>query len=298
MQIPVPATESDDRREGLGNRRNSGTWSIISAAKSIFSTQSAISGSSASSLNTSHDMIERLVGLFLEDDTIKSVCLDALVAIPRVRFERNLRRLLMTFATELRQEAATEGEQNAARFVQHRARNSAHLICNRLGHPSKAKGPMELNDDDDEVSDESESNRSEGNPDSIHQLEAFIKMSKALNSLRNSLDLFVRRVIDSDTQNKPEDEKCKATETLLKAGLPFPADEHSKTLATGINEPTASPNTSQMRSRMQMLTLYSAQFARRAVHSLEIISLLRPSLAHGKTRVEWQCVSAASLTYE
>jgi hypothetical protein len=188
-------------------RRASGTWSIASIAESIFSLESGMTQSSASSVKGSQEMIERLVGLFLEDTTIKGACLRALDAVARDRFERNLRRLLMIFASKLRVEAKTEDERNAARFVKHRATNSAHMICNRLNRTVSSQKNVEMKDEFDEPDDESDSDMSEGDIDDLHHLETFIKSSKALNYLKTALEVFVQRLVDAETANEARIEK-------------------------------------------------------------------------------------------
>jgi hypothetical protein len=58
----------------------------------------------------------------LGDHVIRPLCLEALIIVAHERFERNLRRLLGSFAIELKKEARNSQEINAARFVKFRAR--------------------------------------------------------------------------------------------------------------------------------------------------------------------------------
>jgi hypothetical protein len=176
-------------------RRNSDTWSINSITESIFSLESGMTRSTASSLNTSQELIERLVGLFLDDELFKGTCLRALDTITRDRFERNLRKLLIIFASQLRAEAKSEDERNAARYVKHRATNSAHMICSKLGRTENVQKVVEVQEEVDEADDESESDRSEGDLDNLLHLETFIKTSTSLILLKTALQLYVYNVI-------------------------------------------------------------------------------------------------------
>lgn len=132
--------------------------SLVSMNDSIFS---IVSGSSMPSLAGPTSTVDRLVALLLNDEVIKSVCVDALImiGIEYDRFERHLRRLLKEFAVELRKEAECEQHRQAAQFVRLRARNSAYIICSKLGNTQKVR-TVDFKADD--TSEDSGSNGSDG----------------------------------------------------------------------------------------------------------------------------------------
>ena len=108
--------QQDDERSEISSRSVS---SVASVASSIFS---IITGSSMSSIIGPEAAAETLVQLLLGDHVIRPLCLEALIIVAHERFERNLRRLLGSFAIELKKEARNSQEINAARFVKFRAR--------------------------------------------------------------------------------------------------------------------------------------------------------------------------------
>ena len=108
--------KQEDERSEISSRSVS---SVASVANSIFS---IITGSSMSSIIGPEAAAETLVQLLLGDHVIRPLCLEALIIVAHERFERNLRRLLGSFAIELKKEARNSQEINAARFVKFRAR--------------------------------------------------------------------------------------------------------------------------------------------------------------------------------
>lgn len=181
--------EDDDTQSVRSDFSN--TSSLASIAESIFS---HITGSSMSSVAGSAGAGERFVALLLGDSIIHPLCAEALASIPPERFERNLRRMLKEFAVHLRKEAASIQQRNAAHFVRFRARNSAHILCNRLCSRDKAperKAEEPAQEADDADSEDSSSNESEDQADDLQHLELFIKNSKAIDMLREKLRLFV-----------------------------------------------------------------------------------------------------------
>jgi hypothetical protein len=261
-------------------RRSSGTWSIDSIPDSIFSQMDPeTSHSSMSSQNTSQAMIERLVGLFLEDHLFKELCLRGLGQVARDRFERNLRRLLMIFAGELRLEAKSEDEQNAARFVKHRATNSAHMICNSLTDPTrkekeKVQDQIEFQEESDGTDDESDSDRSEGAVDSLLHLEEFIKSSTSLINLKAALEAFVQNAIDKETSHGPQ---------LI------------TNLISELGDAAVDPGVDLLKQEKCVATPVEQHQTYRIVEkcraALERLGMRRPKVQLGKTRIEWQCVS-------
>jgi hypothetical protein len=117
MSLGLRQTEQqDDERSEISSRSVS---SVASVANSIFS---IITDSSMSSIIGPEAAAETLVQLLLGDHVIRPLCLEALIIVAHERFERNLRRLLGSFALELKKEARNSQEINAARFVKFRAR--------------------------------------------------------------------------------------------------------------------------------------------------------------------------------
>ncbi|KAF7913064.1 uncharacterized protein EAF01_002085 [Botrytis porri] len=200
----IPDDQSDNSFE------SSATDSVISVADSIFSAMSLATGSSMSSLSVSQTATDRLVRLLLEDAIIKPLCEDALREnlMSWERFERNLSRLLKGFAVELRKEAQTREQRQAAHLVRFRARNSAHVICSTLRTEKEPKGSnnvsgsstasrvnveeeetecdLDMDDDSDSASESSEDAA-----DDFQHLELFVKDSKAFELFREKLRIFI-----------------------------------------------------------------------------------------------------------
>lgn len=153
------STERKREEDELSDISNvSAASSIPSVADSIFT---MVSGSSMSSVSAPQGAGERLVGLLLGDVITKEACSEALLTIEEERFERNLRRMLRDFSSELRKEAETVQQRHAANFVRFRARNSAHIICNSLKPGRKPRVDNEPEEEsEDEDSDRSGSGKS------------------------------------------------------------------------------------------------------------------------------------------
>jgi hypothetical protein len=316
-------TRSSSRPTRSSSRRSS----IASMTESIFSSDSGKTQSSVSSINTSQVVIERLVGLFLDDSLFKALCLRALDHVVRERFERNLRRLLIIFASGLRIEASSIDEQNAARFVKHRATNSAHMICNNLTRKEEPESHIQLQEEGDEADDDSDSDRSEGAIDSLVHLEVFIKSSTSLMSLKAALDVFVQNAVDKEVSQESRDIVGKA-ETILsnnentekfESSLP---SSKEKTIVDESNLPasyfgpteglykqhdpaipelvaTVAVTTKRVvnlpkKDKEIALTKWQSQRAQlldMCQMVLEQSRIIRPTIQNGKTRIEWQCVS-------
>lgn len=304
------------------------TMSIASIG-SVFSLLSGFTGSSASSLHSSRDVIERLVVLFLEDETIRPACSKALETISRERFERNLRRLLKSFAVALRQEAESEAQRDTARFVLHRATNSAHLICNKLQQTHKPKQTIVVEDEIEEPFEESESDRSE-NFDSLQHLEAFLKESNAMDALRKSLIEFVEQntptiAINNTKSCSADDPEATAEDDLVKLNDAVPSAEGSTKFEPNVEVKGSGMDNENPKSKLShykfntaaALTWIAApvhlpfnfinatrmdgsihKFRNmtyiKSLRSLLVkLDLARPPIKLGKKRVEWRCVSSA-----
>ena len=183
----VETSPDGDNYDDISDR--SGTSSIAS----VFSNISIASGSSMSSFAGSLGSIERLVALLLVDDTIKSLCIKALASFSQEDVEKKLRRLFKRFGIELRKEADTSQQCRAAQFVRVRARNTAHMVCNALKPDARVSSlampkakPLEVN-----LEESTDSDRSDEEMDDLKQLEAFIKTSRAITVLRETLRAFV-----------------------------------------------------------------------------------------------------------
>jgi hypothetical protein len=269
-----------ERNQGTEMSReslDSETGSICSVAESVFSSlESGITRPTASSLNSLQGMAERLAGLFLEDDAFKKSCLSALNTIARVRFERNLRRLLFMFAGMLRAEARSKDEQNAARFVRHRATNSAHIICSRLDRSNVSEIRDDANEAE-EAADESESDKSEEEMDNWFHLEAFIKSSKALMVLKAALLAFVKKNGTTITTGAAQIDSAEDSEESPKA------PRWRELWLLDINKHVDNPG---------LCTQFLASgLSRKCSVYLEQLGLRRPKVKFGKVRIDWQCVS-------
>lgn len=184
-------------RDDLGNISRPPASSVFSDTDSVFSKAVTVSTTASSIISPEADG-ERLIQLILKDNIIHPLCVKGVESIKDDRFERNLRRLLVHFATELKKEASNQHEKHAALFVRLRARNTAHLICQRLrglrdsrtlnsraGTTSTNLGIM------NDTSEASESDNSDEDVDDLYYVEDFIRSSAALQHFRDNLRCFV-----------------------------------------------------------------------------------------------------------
>ena len=226
MQVePFQVLNSNDRSDS-----QSETSSIASIAHSLFS---VMSGSSVSSLPGPPGASERLVTLLLTDNTIKRLCIKALAIVPRPDFEKKLRRAFKQFGVELRKEADTKQQRDAAHFVRFRARNSAHIICNTLrpdgkttSHPLPQVKPI-----DEDFYESSDSGHSDDEVDDLQQLEEFIKASKAIVTLRDTLKNFAC-TNDEEIKGSEGEEKPYSDETeRMDSQQSINGNQHQNTLS-------------------------------------------------------------------
>ena len=192
--------------EMYGRHRRTSDASDTSKSSTAPSTALSISTiaslSSMSSILGPEEAAERLVEVLFGDATLRELYHEALSRVTVERLERNLRRLLKLFAIELRKEAETPEQRAAAGFVRNRARNSAHIICNKLGRGKfvvelKSLNPtieltLPTQDALGEISDNnSNSDSPDDDPAELGQLERFIVTARAFESLRSNLRLFI-----------------------------------------------------------------------------------------------------------
>lgn len=311
----IPDDQSDNSFEF------SATESVVSVADSIFSAMSLATGSSMSSLSVSQTATDRLVRLLLEDATIKSLCEDALRenGMSRERFERNLSRLLKGFAVELRKEAQTREQRQAAHLVRFRARNSAHVICSTLRKEKGQKtsnnvsdsgaanllnieeAEMECDLDIDDDSD-SASESSEDSPDDFQHLELFVKDSQAFELFREKLRIFIHpQKAQLTTLSTPMVASRRNSLSSKSHNLTIPLSE----ILDDVKEELLETPKDVRESRNQLMELedlellsgetqseiYESIWQRLAIFSNAISIWGRPPVALGKTRIEWRCVS-------
>jgi len=197
--------------------------SSCSNIESIFSSASSIS--SKSSNNELAHSSEELVRLLVQDSELEPLFQQALQKFQPRRFERNLSRLLKSFAFNLREECNNALTTAAANFVRRRARNIAHLICNRSNanidaeETGRQKNVALLEawfvgvasvDTSDNSSSEEDSDTSDDDlvPFAFRQLQRFIVESKALEmfrqNLRNFLSPGLQSGLETETTNMKE----------------------------------------------------------------------------------------------
>jgi hypothetical protein len=246
----------DDNRSDISDVSRS---SVTSMPSSLFS---VATGSSMSSIGGPEGAEDKLIYFLLGDNLFHSLCIDALNSISQARFERNLRRLLVTFATELKKEAKTPQEKRAAQFVRSRARNSAHIICNALKpiYPkpkSAVEEPLLVEDlpyRESLSSDDSTSDASEDDLNDFQELERFIACSSALEILKEKLRAFIH---PEATRETAKDKPALRTR-ILSLKLIFSA----------------------VLSNIKISAIRTKFFTMREADPVEA----------GKIRVEWQCV--------
>ncbi|KAF5869876.1 putative tetratricopeptide repeat domain protein [Botrytis fragariae] len=313
----IPDDQSDNSFEF------SATDSVVSVADSIFSAMSLATGSSMSSFSVSQTATDRLVRLLLEDAIIKPLCEDALQenGMSRERFERNLSRLLKGFAIELRKEAQTREQRQAAHLVRFRARNSAHMICSTLRTEKEQKGSNHLSDSsgaallnveeeemecDLDIDDDSDSasESSEDASDDFQHLELFVKDSKAFELFREKLRIFIHpqraqlTIASTPMVASRRNSLSSKTHNWTIALPEMPDDVKDELFATpkDVGESRTqlmALNNFQLSSadiQSDIVTgVYQTIWQKLALFSDKISISGRPPVAIGKTRVEWRC---------
>ncbi|TGO22329.1 hypothetical protein BPAE_0172g00100 [Botrytis paeoniae] len=313
----IPDDQSDNSFEF------SATDSVVSVADSIFSAMSLATGSSMSSFSVSQTVTDRLVRLLLEDAIIKPLCEEALQenGMSRERFERNLSRLLKGFAVELRKEAQTREQRQAAHLVRFRARNSAHVICSTLWTEKEQKGSKNVSDSsgaallnveeeemecDLDIDDDSDSasESSEDASDDFQHLELFVKDSKAFELFREKLRIFIhpqkaQLTIASTSMVASRRNSLSSKTHNWAIALPeMPDDVKDESFATpkdvgeSRTQLMALNDFQRSSADIQSETIrggYQPIWQNLALFSNEISIWGRPPVAIGKTRVEWRC---------
>jgi len=126
LETDIQIAGDDDNKSEASDMSAS---SIASVTDSLFS---ILSSSTMSSMAGPEAASQRLIKLLLGDDIIQALCAEGVSIVTPSRFERNLRRLLNSFAMDLKKEATNQKERHAVDFIRFRARNLAHIICNSL----------------------------------------------------------------------------------------------------------------------------------------------------------------------
>lgn len=319
----IPDDQSDNSFEF------SATDSVVSVADSIFSAMSLATGSSMSSFSVSQTATDRLVRLLLEDAIIKPLCKDALQenGMSRERFERNLSRLLKGFAVELRKEAQTREQRQAAHLVRFRARNSAHVICSTLrtekeqkgsNNASDSSGASLLNVEEEEEEEEMEcdldidddtdsaSESSEDASDDFQHLELFVKESRAFELFREKLRIFIHpqkvqlTIASTSMVASRRDSLSSKTNNWALALSEMPDDFEDgfaatpKDLGESRTQLTALNNFQRPSADIWseiVRGVYQPIWQTLALFYNETSIRRRPPIAIGKTRIEWRCVS-------
>lgn len=170
-ETDIQIAGDDNNMSDISDLSASSVASVTDSLLSILSNSlmSSVAGPEAAS--------QRLVDLLLGDDIIQALCVEGVSIVTPGRFERNLRRLLNSFAVDLKKEPTNQQERHAAQFVRFRARNSAHIICNSLSSESKPSLTLRTPAIFEDLPSLTESDRSEDTVDDFLQLEAFIKAS-------------------------------------------------------------------------------------------------------------------------
>jgi hypothetical protein len=232
----------------------------------------ATASSSVSSTMSMRDAGDRLITLLREDPILQPLYQEALAKVAAERLERNLRRLLKRFAVDLQKEAENAQQRDAAHFVRSRARNSAHIICCSLScnepkpvpkSVATARIPQEA-EFAENISDNSSDSDNQGDgPADLRELEVFIVTSRAFETLRLNLRLFIfpeesstptsQRDIKSIIEDNPISElpttadeareKVESCTLGLKTGNPIPKEMNGYNVMSKSRSTTATKTT-------------------------------------------------------
>ncbi|KAH6700531.1 hypothetical protein BKA61DRAFT_620717 [Leptodontidium sp. MPI-SDFR-AT-0119] len=294
--------------------------SIASLADSLFS---IFTGSTISSVVDSTDAGERLVTLFMNDDSLSVLFQEALAHITPDRFERNLRRLLKRFAVELRKEAANSQQQSAANFVRYWARNSAHIIRNSLSSPKeankradevmfeaevRAEGTVDMESDESGEDSDPESDSEELM--NLQQLERFITTSQAFARFIENLRAFIYPIGPLDDSEKTDlkdnakninELKDKPSSDLEKQKENGTADLASNLLERelGTEQLQDLPDGRPLSDRNILIAPNNEVASQGTWHystfATKVQRLLEPRIPKAQTRVRWKCKCGKSL---
>ncbi|TGO44395.1 hypothetical protein BOTNAR_0830g00010 [Botryotinia narcissicola] len=293
----IPDDQSDNSFEF------SATDSVVSVADSIFSAMSLATGSSMSSFSVSQTATERLEN-----------------GMSRERFERNLSRLLKGFAVELRKEAQTREQRQAAHLVRFRARNSAHVICSTLRTEKEQKGSNNVSDAnganllnveeemecdldiDDDLDSASES--SEDVSDDFQHLELFVKESRAFELFREKLRIFIHpqkaqlTIASTPMAATRQDSLSSKTNNWALAIPEMPDDFEDEFAATPKDVGESRTQLTALNNFQQASAdtlseivrgVYQPIWQKLTLFSNKVSIRGRPPVATGKTRIEWRC---------
>ncbi|KAL2059741.1 hypothetical protein VTL71DRAFT_10233 [Oculimacula yallundae] len=261
------------------------TSSVPSVADSLFS---LMSGSSVSSVIGPEGATERLVDLLLHRPGIGPPLASALALTGVQSVETYLRRSLKAFGIDLRREARTNEQRDAAHFVRFRARNTAHIICNMMGRVIKVAigEPRDRDHVHSEcASDESDSessNEADEVQDHFQQLETFIQDSDAIKVLQASLEEYIK-VIASIPRAAPISDPA----LLAMQDAQQPTDERCANQTTRVEDVIQRSDFDQAPDfTTRAWPTYLQKFSK----SLAVkVGIELPEVALGKERIEWQC---------
>ncbi|RAL65014.1 hypothetical protein DID88_001122 [Monilinia fructigena] len=289
--VDVPDDQSDNSFEF------SATESVVSVADSIFSAISLVSGSSMSSVSVSQTANDRLVHLLLDDTVIKPLCEDALREnfISREQFERNLSRLLTGFVVELRKEAQTREERQAAHLKEHKKSANTHVNCAILSIIGAEEVERDVDMDIDDDSD-SASESSEDTTDDFQHLENFVRDSRAFESFREKLRVFIH---PQKIQPPSRRNSLSVKQNILTTKLPITCeDSYKEVIMISRDAEETTEALIELTKVPQPPPIMTFEMIRRVYHPItqdlplianSITIWTRPPIADEKKRIEWRC---------
>ena len=182
----------------------------------------------------------------------------------------------MGFSAQLKKEAKNQQGRYAALFVRYRARNSAHMICRRISLTEKTQlgnhGKLtEETPADEWESMDSGSETPVDDEDNLDEIEGFIKNSKALGSLRESLQEFVSAQMGTQKPNIPDAVEVQGKEK----------DNEEVYGQSMMIYPTF---------KLRLATIIQ-QVTKCCTAFINTLPLEPKELKLGQTRIEWHCVS-------
>ena len=184
-----PAAGSPESRSLMSIDDNASVFSTTSMASS----QSSVAGPAG--------VMEQLINLLIHDPELTELYQSALNHISLERFERNLSRILKTYASDLQVDATTAFQREASGFVRKRRRRIAHGIGSMLSfekssNETKEKDSDVPHDDGDEIynnnndDDEDEDEEEDSEPD-LEIIRRFLVDGPAFDKLRENLRAFI-----------------------------------------------------------------------------------------------------------
>ncbi|CZR56361.1 uncharacterized protein PAC_06249 [Phialocephala subalpina] len=206
-----PRAVEDHAPEAVKVKSISRSSSIASIADSLLSMASMSSRSSLSSFSGLEGATQRFAWVISHDDILRELWNEATEKISLERLERNLGKLLLVLAKDLKSEAELVTEKHVARLGSPVGKTewnfSLYPWKSNLEKPTFEKAEQS----DDSEANEYEANEYDNEPGDLERFEEFITQSRAFDTFRANVQKFIRPSLAAhleDQKHLPLDLLC------------------------------------------------------------------------------------------